>query len=123
MTGQILFGIAGAISGLWLVVHILLGGKDVERPLRASALDPVLRDTLHVCWHCVTVTVAIMAALFLFSVVSARSDFAMAGTALAWGYTVVGIGLVPAVGASFRDLPQGWLFLPIALLGTVGFAI
>jgi hypothetical protein len=32
MTGQILFGIAGAISGLWLVVHILLGGKDVERP-------------------------------------------------------------------------------------------
>jgi hypothetical protein len=123
VTGQILFGIAGGISSLWLVVHIFLGGKDVERPLRASALDPILRDTLHVCWHCVTATVAIMAALFLFSVASARSDFAMAGTALAWGYTMVGVGLVPAVGASYRDLPQGWLFLPIALLGTAGLAV
>lgn len=124
MTTQILFGVAGGIAALWLVVHLLLGGKDVERPLRTSqALDPVVRDTLHLCWHCVTVTVAIMAVLFLLAILTARPDFAMAGTGLAWGFTMVGIALAPAVGASFRDLPQGWLFLPIAALGTAGLVL
>lgn len=122
MTIQILFGLAGGIAALWLVVHLFLGGKEVERPLRAAShgLDPVVRDTLHLCWHCVTVTVAAMAALFLLAILTSRPDFATAGTILAWGYTLVGIVLVPAVGARFRDLPQGWLFLPIALLGTAG---
>ncbi len=124
MKAHILFAAAGGIAALWLVVHLILGGKEVERPLRASTvLDPVLRDTLHLCWHCVTVTVAIMAVLFLLAVLTSRADFALAGTILAGGFSLVGIALAPAVGAHFRDLPQGWLFLPIAVLGMAGLLL
>lgn len=120
MTDQILFAIAGGIATLWLVVHVSVGGREVERPLRSASdrLDPSVRDTLHLCWHCVTVTVAIMAAMFLLAILTSRPDFAIAGTVLAWGFTLVGVALAPAVGASYRELPQGWLFLPIAALGT-----
>jgi hypothetical protein len=124
MTAQLLFGIAGGISTLWFFFHLIQGGKEVVRPFRATpGLDPVVRDTQHLCWHYVTVTVALMAALFAVAATTSRSDLAMAGTALAWGFTLVGIGQVPAMGARYRDLPQGWLFLPIAALGTAGLML
>lgn len=119
MIDQILFGIAGSVATLWFIVHLFLGGKEVIVPMRADPhLDPVVRDTLYVGWHYISVSVAAMAALFFIAIFTARADLAMAGTALAWGFTLVGIGQVPAIGARYRDLPQGWLFLPIALLGT-----
>lgn len=63
MTAQAMFSAAGGTAALWLVVHLILGGKEVERPLRTSTvLDTVLRDTLHLCWHCITVTAAIIGA-------------------------------------------------------------
>lgn len=120
MSDQILFGIAGCLATVWLVVHLILGGKEVVVPMRADRhLDAVVRDTLYVGWHYISVSLAAMAALFAIAIFAARADLAIAGTVLAWGFTLVGIGQVPAIGASYRDLPQGWLFLPIALLGTV----
>lgn len=120
MFDQILFGAAGGLATVWFFVHLILGGKEVVVPMRADRhLDPVVRDTLYVGWHYVSVSVAAMAGLFFIAVFAARADLAIAGTMLAWGFTLVGIGQVPAIGARYRDLPQGWLFLPIALLGTL----
>lgn len=124
MIDQILYGTAGGIAVLWFIVHITMGGKEIARPLRAtSGLDPVVRDTLHLCWHFVTITVLLMAAFLVIAAGTGRQDLAIAGAALAWGFTVIGVGIVPAVGARYRDVPQGWLFLPIALLGTAGIVL
>lgn len=121
---QILFCAAGAIAALWLAFHLFVGGKEVVRPLRdAPGLDPVVKDTLYLGWHYVTVAVALLAVLFLFASLTSRHDFAMAGALLAWSLTLVGIVMAPAIGAKFRDLPQGWLFLPVAALGTAGLVL
>ena len=122
--GGVLFGLAGGVAVVWLLVHIFAGGKDVVRPLLGEAgLDPVVRDTLHVCWHFVSVAIALMAALYFLAVFSSREEFAMAGTALAAGFATVGIGLVARLGARFRDIPQGFLFLPVAVLGAAGLLV
>jgi hypothetical protein len=124
MIDQILCGTAGGIAALWFILHITIGRKEIARPLRdMPGLDPVMRDTLHLCWHFVTVTVLLMAAFLVIAAATDRQDLAIAGAVLAWGFTLLGVGLVPAVGARYRDLPQGFLFLPIALLGTAGVVL
>jgi hypothetical protein len=115
-----MFWLAGGLSAIWLVFHVIQGGKEVVRPLQAtSTIDPVVRDTLYLCWHFITASLFIMAASFFLAIALARPGIAMIGTALAWGYTLTGIVQVIAIRARYRDLPQGWLFLPIAALGTI----
>lgn len=124
MTQKILFGSAGLLSVLWLLFHIVQGGKEVVRPLRASTgLEPDVRDTLYMCWHFVTATLAIMALSFILAIITASRDWAMVGTSVAFGFTLTGIGQVLAMKARYRDLPQGWLFLPITILGTGGLVL
>ncbi|HET6524476.1 hypothetical protein [Sphingopyxis sp.] len=124
MTPQILLGLAGFLSALWLVFHLVQGGKEVVRPLRASTgLDPAVRDTLYMCWHFVTATLAVMFASFVLAIATSRQDLAIVGTSIAFGFTLTGIGQVPAMRARYRDLPQGWLFLPITILGSAGLML
>ena len=121
---QVLYYTAGSIAAFLLIYHMIAGRKEVVLPMRSTpGLDPVVRDTLHLGWHCVTVTVALLSTLFLVAALTLRHDFAIAGTMLAWGFAILGIGLVRTIGASYRDLPQGWLFLPIAALGTAGLLL
>jgi hypothetical protein len=124
MTQQIFFGLAGLLSGLWLLFHIVQGGKEVVRPLRASTgLERDVRDTLYMCWHFVTATLVIMALSFVLAIITVRQDWAMVGTSVAFAFTLTGIGQVLAMKARYRDLPQGWLFLPITILGTGGLLL
>ena len=124
MTPTILFTVAGLIAALWFFYHLIAGRKEVVIPMRKTpAIDPIVRDTLHLVWHFVTASLAFLASLFLLAAVKSSNDFAMAGTILAWGFTIVGTTLVLNLGGRFRDLPQGLLFLPIALLGTAGLVL
>jgi hypothetical protein len=124
MIPQILFGLAGVLSLLWLVFHVVQGGKEIVRPLRASTgLDPAVRDTLYLCWHFVTATLAVMSVSFALAIATSRQDLAVVGTSIAFGFTLTGIGQVLAMRARYRDLPQGWLFLPIAVSGSAGLLL
>ena len=59
------FAAAGAIAGIWLVVHLFLGGREVARPLLASVeLDPMVRDVQYLCWHFTSVGIAGIALFF-----------------------------------------------------------
>ncbi len=112
---------AAALSGVWLVVHLFMGGREIARPLRESdALAPVVRDTQYLCWHFTSASIAAIALFFLLAALRAEPTFAVAGTILSAAFTVIGVGLVKPLGQSFAVLPQGWLFLPITLLGLWG---
>lgn len=109
---------AALLSITWLCVHLVLGGRDVLIPLlNTPNLDPVVRDTLYLCWHFVSATIAIMAGLFVWGSTSRNAAPVLAASIIAAGFAVTGITLVAVKGASHLQVPQGWLFLPVACLG------
>ena len=113
--------LGGAVlSALWFGVHLTLGERDVARPLRQStALDAVARDTAFLCWHLVSVTLALMAAFFLMGAFLADA-YIWAGVLLAAGFAAVGVILPLCISAPYARLPQGWLFVPVVALGLYG---
>lgn len=118
---SLFFASAGGLAAIWLTVHLFLGGREIARPLiHATALDPLVRHTQYLCWHFTSVAIACMSAFFVWAAVSGDQIIAIAGIALALGFFVVGVGLVMSMQEDHRKLPQGWLFLPVALLGILG---
>ncbi|PTX55457.1 hypothetical protein C8N43_0094 [Litoreibacter ponti] len=121
---HIVFGAAGGIAAIWLIVHVFVGGREIARPfVAATELAPVVKHTQYLCWHFTTVAIACMAAFFGIASMTGLAAYAVAATALALGFCVVGIGLVAVLGEAHTRLPQGWLFLPVAGLGLAGLAI
>ncbi|KIT16496.1 hypothetical protein [Jannaschia aquimarina] len=109
---------AGLLTLLWAIVHLFLGGREVARPLReAIDLPELVRATAWMCWHMVTATLFLVAALFLVGGWADRPDLVVAATLLSAGIAVAGILAAPALGVSYRTLPQGWLFVPVSGLG------
>ena len=118
---DILFLVAGGLSAVWLVVHLFVGGPQIAKPLRETQeLDSVDPDTLYLCWHFTSVAIACMAGLFFWAALTDNLAFATAGLALATGFAVIGVALVMKIGGNHVELPQGWLFVPVAALGFIG---
>lgn len=118
---DVFFWGAGGFAALWCLVHLFLGGREIARPLlSAGSLAPTVRHTQYLCWHFTSVTIAVMAGLFFAAAQSGVTALATAGTLLAAGFFVTGVGLVWGLGESHLRLPQGWLFLPVAGLGIAG---
>ncbi|MEL6683167.1 MAG: hypothetical protein AAFQ09_11055 [Pseudomonadota bacterium] len=118
---DLFFLLAGAVALVWLSVHLFLGGKQIASPiLKAPDLDPIVRDTQYLCWHFTSVAIAAMAVLNLCAVIVAERAYAAAAFGLATGFFIVGVGLVVQLRGRHSDLPQGWLFLPVAMLGALG---
>lgn len=117
----ICFWAAAGLAVLWSGVHLVVGGREIARPMRAAPdLAPLVRDTQYLCWHFTSVTIGCMAGFFAWAAASGEEALAVAGTVLATGFVLVGVGLVVFVGGRHTDLPQGWLFLPVAALGVAG---
>lgn len=112
--------IAAGLSALWCGVHVIVGERDVARPLRRSTtLDPLARDTAFLCWHLVSGTLALVTVLFALGI-TVSPHYAIAGTLLAGEFVVVGFVLPRLIAVSYRQLPQGWLFVPVVALGLWG---
>ena len=113
--------VAGILSAFWLLVHLTAGERDVAKPLLQSGdLDPVVRETQYLCWHFTSVTMACMAGFYVWSAITTDTAFAIAGIALSSSFAVLGIGLVVLRKGKHLELPQGWLFVPVTLLGLGG---
>lgn len=118
---HLFFWSASALATLWFAVHLFLGGRHIARPLiAASELESIVRQTQYLCWHFTTVGIAGIAIFFGIAAVGGNVAYASAATALAAGFFFVGVGLALSLGVNHARLPQGWLFLPVAVLGLMG---
>lgn len=110
--------LSAALSAAWFFVHTFVGGPEIIRPLRASSdLPPMVRGVLWMVWHMVTLVLALLAALFVLAALWQSRDLALAGAALSGVLFLAGVVVIPLSGLSYREAPQGWLFLPAVLLG------
>ncbi len=122
---NIWFLAAGATSLAITLLHLFGGGPTIAAPLLAAKdLDDVAKFVNYYCWHVVSICLAVMAASFAWSGLAATAwETAVLGTAMAIAFCIWGIALVIIKHQRFSAMPQGWLFLPVAILGLVGFAV
>jgi len=114
---------AGSLSILWCAVHFFVGGRNIAAPLRvAEGLDSTQRSIAWMCWHMVTVNLFLMGAFFILGAHLSIVGLVWAGTALSISFFATGL-LIPVLsGISYREVPQGWLFLPTTILGILAIA-
>ncbi|MCH2076217.1 MAG: hypothetical protein MK180_04920 [Rhodobacteraceae bacterium] len=113
------FLIASALSFLWAAVHLFVGGRDTAAPLRAAPLELAPRATVWMCWHFVSVTLVLMGGFFL-AAAFGETALGLAATMLAGAFVGIGLWAKGEMDVSFAELPQGWLFVPVAILRAVG---
>ena len=113
------FLIASALSFLWAAVHLFVGGRDTALPLRNAPFEAVPRATAWMCWHFVSGTLVLMGAFFL-AAAFGETGLGLAATLLAGIFVGIGFWAKGQMEVSFSELPQGWLFVPVELLGAWG---
>lgn len=120
-----LFLVAGGLSLLVCLIHIVLGGRGAARPLlEAKSLHSMPRMTNYYCWHLVTIALALMGGGFFLSArTSATTDGAILATAFACLAALLCFGINVRWSLKHRHHPQWVLFLPIAGLGAAGLYV
>lgn len=109
--------IAALLSFAICALHVFGGGSTIAKPLRqATSLDHTVMATMWMCWHMVTASLFLMGAFFVMGLVWGTA-YVVAGTLLAAVTAVAGLIAPFALRTTFGVLFQGWLFVPIALLG------
>lgn len=112
------FGWAAALLSLaWFAVHTFVGGPEVATPLAASDLPLAVRAPAWMVWNMVTGLLLLMALLLAWGTLKRKPDMLIAGSLMACVFAVAGIGSAPLIGAGFALLPQGFLFIPVAIAG------
>jgi hypothetical protein len=111
---------AGLLMAVCAGLHAILGGPEINAPVQASELTPLVRAVMAVVWHVLTALFVIFA-LGLFW--SARHPapallWTILATSLSFVALFVGIGLV-ALG-SVTLMPQWSLFAAISVLILLG---
>ncbi|MEM9584700.1 MAG: hypothetical protein AAGA08_16440 [Pseudomonadota bacterium] len=115
---QAMFGYsAAALAALWLLVHFIIGGREVARPLRMNTeLPDIVRVTMWMCWHMVTACIALLALLPILALQTDLPGLMIAALLLAIAFSLAGIAAQFFLRVKLSLLPQGWLFVPVALL-------
>lgn len=111
---------AAFLSLLWTLVHVVLGGAQVERPLARAPLPAAVRETAVMVWHMISAVLIVLTGLLGWAAWSGDGTAAVAGGLLAAALCLSGLGTALLRRTGFALLPQGWLFLPVAALAFAG---
>lgn len=115
---------AGLAAAFTAAVHVIFGGRDIDRPLMALTIDDrQIKYGAHLCWHLVTIELVALAAFCLWPGVTGRgTELVVAATAIAAASAVWNIVMVVRHRLGFGEFPQWTLFAVIAGLGLAGLA-
>ncbi|MEM8572134.1 MAG: hypothetical protein AAGG56_14685 [Pseudomonadota bacterium] len=116
------FALAAALSVFNSALHLFLGGRTIAVPLlTAPGLNDRVRNVQYFCWHIATIALALQAIVFAVAALQpGETSLAIVGTALAGAIGLLGLAIPPLRGISYRTMPQGWLFVPVTVLGLAG---
>ena len=115
---------AGVWASLLALVHVFMGGPEIAKPLLQSRDVPsTAKYVNYYCWHLVSFNLAMMAGLLITAGLGVHTlVLGLVATLQAGFYFVWGIALPLLKQQTYRDMPQGWLFLPLVVLGAIGAA-
>ncbi|MBN8534207.1 MAG: hypothetical protein J0L51_08940 [Rhizobiales bacterium] len=115
-------GLAGVLALAVCLTHLILGGREIVRPfLGFEKMPGIARYTMYYCWHLVTITLAGMTlAFFLAAQPGGSRALAVSATIGAASFAALNFGMNLRLGLSFIRHPQGFLFVPVAIVGAIG---
>lgn len=112
---------AALLAALTTVVHVVFGGRDIDRPLRALASDD--RQMIwgnHLCWHLVTIELAMLTASFGWAAATGEAALAVMATLVCLAAAVWNLTMVVRHRLGFGEFPQWIAFLATSGLGVAG---
>ena len=117
------FAIAAGVSAFTCVLHVVLGGREAARPLLEDTnLSEVAKFTNYYCWHLVTIAIGALSAAFAVAATrGTASELAAFATGTACLFGLLSLGLIAKYKLHPLQFGQWILFLPISLLGLIGF--
>lgn len=115
-----LFGYAAALlAAIWAAVHIFIGTNEAVTPLMTSDLPDVARGALALVWHMLSLLLVVLAGTLAIASWKQIPAAMWAAVAQATALAMIGLVLPPLMGFGYGLLPQGWLFVPVVLLGAL----
>lgn len=111
--------IAAVMALLTCLTHVVLGGRELVRPLLADTTLPrVVRLTHYYCWHLVTIALALMTAgLALAAWSTAYRQLGIAATLMALLFGLLNLAYALKFRLPVRLLPQWLLFAAVSTPG------
>lgn len=110
-----------AVALVTLAIHVVAGGREIARPMLGGDLDPIIRHTLYMVWHFVTLLIIALAAAFAAGLYRPRYRVAARAAALfmAAGAAMT-FAIIAYLGIGIFELPQWILFVAMAGFGLYG---
>jgi hypothetical protein len=114
--------LAAALAAATTLIHIVLGGREIARPLLAAErLRAVPKFTMYYCWHLVTIVLAAQALAFgLVAAGLGSRDLAAFATVGAALFCLWSLGMIGLFRLRIAHFPQWALFAAIAASGALG---
>lgn len=116
---------AGGLASFTALVHLFMGTPEIHGPLLSSPLPTPITLMLLMCWHLVSVALAVSGLALLWCARPANRSRAGAAPAviglmwLGFGAVCVGGGLWFQGLGGLATLPQWTLLLPVGLLAAL----
>lgn len=117
--------VIGIASLVLAGIHVVVGGRQVARPMLGSSFDVVARDTMHVCWHIISAQLALSGVyltVVAFAPTAATDTMVRAIATLYLAYAVVflWIAIASRRRGALLQLGQWIAFLPLGIAGWLG---
>jgi hypothetical protein len=113
---------AGVVAALSVLIHVFGGGPEIAHPLlRSKDISDVSKFVNYYCWHLVTMTIAAMAAGFIWaSIDPTQTGLAWMWTVMAVLFTLWSLALIKWKQQKLFHMPQWTLFGVISVLAVAG---
>jgi hypothetical protein len=114
--------LAGLLSLILTVIHIVGGGADVHEPILASELDNILKGYSSVIWHGVTANLFLCSAILFYASISKPNLPTLTSIVIVQylAYAVIFIFYGTTRFGSIMIMPQWIAFLIIPAIATFG---
>ncbi len=112
--------LAAVLMSVTVVVHVVIGGREVMHPLRRSDLPPLVRAVIDVVWHAVTVVLICLAAALFWLAWNENMALLVIVNAIQIGFAVLFIYYGATQLRSLWPMPQWIIFLGVPALTTWG---
>lgn len=111
---------AASLLAATALIHALVGGPEINAPVQASTLDPVVRAVFTVVWHALTALFLVLAIALAWAARHTNPPLLWMTLALCLAFIALFMVLGVTALGNLTEMPQWTLFAAISLCLIIG---